>query len=88
MFEVQKTTNFRYQYNKLDLRFKRFVEEAIEILKDYPTDYQGKIKHLGSKKEGNLYRFRIPGCYLLYIVAEHEDGENAIITLTSVKMLY
>jgi hypothetical protein len=51
-------------------------------------EFQGKITHLANKKEGGLYRFRIPGCYLLYIVPAHEPGEGAIITLTAVKKLY
>lgn len=88
MHEIEKTTNFRYQYNKLNLRFKRFVDEAIEIIKEYPTDYQGKIKHLSNKKDGRLYRFRIPGCYILYIVPEAEPDAPSAIILTSVKLLY
>ena len=71
MYEIQKTTNYRFQYTKLNLRFKRFVDEAIDILKENPTEYQNKITHIGNKKDGGLYRFRIPGCYLLYVVPFH-----------------
>ena len=88
MHEIQKTTNYRFQYNKLNLRFKRFVDEALEIIKEYPTDYQGRITHIANKKEGGMYRFRIPGCYILYIVPEYEPGTGTTITLTNVKMLY
>jgi hypothetical protein len=87
MHEIQKTTNYRFQYNKLQLRFKRFVEEAIEIIKENPTEFQGRITHISNRKEGRLYRFRMPGCYLLYIVPEHEPGDNTIITLMNVIML-
>lgn len=86
--EIQKTTNYRFQYNKLNLRFKRFVDEAIEIIKEYPTEFQGKITHIANRKEGGMYRFRVPGCYITYVVAEHEPGEASIINLTGVKMLY
>lgn len=88
MYEIQKTTNYRFQFNKLSLRFKRAIEEAIEIIKESPLEYQGKITHLANKKEGGLYRFRLPGCYILYVVPIHEAGENATITMTGVKMLY
>ena len=88
MHEIQKTTNFRFQYNKLSLKFKRFVEEAVEIIKETPTEFQGKIVHLSNKKDGSLYRFRLPGCYLLYVVPFHEQGSFTIITLTSVKKMY
>lgn len=88
MHEVQKTTNYRFQYNKLNLRFKRFVDEAVEIIKESPTEFQGKITHIASKKEGGMYRFRMPGCYLLYVVSEHEPGAPTTITLTNVKLLY
>ena len=87
MYEIQKTTNFRFQYNKLPLRFKRMVDEAAEVLKEYPTDFQNKITHIGNRKDGGLYRFRLPGCYLLYVVPEHEEGATATITLTTIKAL-
>lgn len=88
MHEIQKTTNYRFQYNKLNLRFKRFVDEAIEIIKEYPQEYQGKITHISNRKEGGLFRFRIPGCYLLYVVPEHEPEAPTTIMLMGVKMLY
>ncbi len=88
MHEIHRTTNFRFQYNKLNLRFKRMVDEAADVLKEYPTEFQSKITYLGSRKEGGLYRFRLPGCYLLYVVPEHEDGASTVITLTTVKLLH
>lgn len=84
MHEIQRTTNYRFQYNKLDLRLKRFIEEALEILKESPTEHQGRITHIANRKEGGLYRYRMPGCYLLYIVPEHVPGEPVTITLTNV----
>jgi len=87
MYEIQKTTNYRFQYTKLNLRFKRFVDEAIDILKENPTEYQNKITHIGNKKDGGLYRFRIPGCYLLYVVPFHAENESPVIILTSVKLM-
>jgi hypothetical protein len=87
-YEIQKTTNFRFQFNKLSLRFKRVVEEAIEVIKESPMEYQGKITHLANKKEGGYYRFRLPGCYLLYIVPVHDATKTAAVTLTGIKILY
>ncbi|MCE3235221.1 MAG: hypothetical protein K0Q50_1401 [Vampirovibrio sp.] len=87
MYEIQKTTNYRFQYTKLNLRFKRFVDEAIEVLKENPTDYQNRITHIGNKKDGGLYRFRIPGCYLMYVVPFHQENEAQSIILLSVKMM-
>ena len=87
MHEIQRTTNFRFQYNKLNLRFKRMVDDAAEVLKEYPTDFQNKITHIGNRKDGGLYRFRLPGCYLLYVVPIHEEGAATVITLTNVKTL-
>jgi len=87
MYEIQKTTNYRFQYTKLNLRFKRFVDEAIEVIKENPTDYQNRITHIGNKKDGGLYRFRIPGCYLMYVVPFHQEGEAQSIILLSVKLM-
>lgn len=87
MYEIQKTNNFRFQYNKLNLRYKRWVDEAIELIRQTPTELQGKIMHIANRKEGGLYRFRMPGCYLLYIVPEHEPGEESAIICTSIKLL-
>jgi hypothetical protein len=87
-YEITKTTNYRFQFNKLTLRFKRFVEEALEMIKETPTSLQGKITHLANSKEGALYRFRLPGCYIIYVVPPHEPGESVTITLTGIKMLY
>jgi hypothetical protein len=87
-YELTKTTNYRFQFNKLNLRFKRFVEEALEIIKETPTEFPGKITRIANQKDGTLYRFRLPGCYILYVVPIHEPGELVMITLTAVKMLY
>ena len=87
-YELAKTTNYRYQFNKLNLRFKRFVEEALEVIKETPTALQGKITHIANNKDGSLYRFRLPGCYIMYVVPAHEPGESVTITITGVKMLY
>lgn len=87
MYEIQKTTNYRFQYTKLNLRFKRFVDEAIEVIKENPTDYQNRITHIGNKKDGGLYRFRIPGCYLMYVVPFHQENEAPSIILLSVKLM-
>jgi len=87
MHEIQKTTNFQFQYHKLNLRFRRLVDSAMEILKETPTDYQNKITQIGNRKEGGLYRFRMPGCYLLYVVAEHEQGEAPKVILIGLKIM-
>lgn len=63
------------------------VDGAIEVIKESPTSYQNRITHIGNKKEGGLYRFRMPGCYILYVVALHDDGDPASITLTNIKVL-
>jgi hypothetical protein len=85
--EVNKTTNFKFQYHKLNLRFRRLVDAAIEIIKESPTDYQNRITHIGNKKEGGLYRFRMPGCYILYVVGHHEDGDAMSVILTTIKLM-
>ncbi len=87
MYEISKTTNFRFQYNKLNLRYKRNIEDAIEYIKESPTEGQGKITQIANKKEGGLYRYRLPGCYIFYILPEHEEGEATIITMTAIKLL-
>lgn len=83
-FEIERTNNFRFQYNKLTLRMKRFIDEAVEVIKESPTAFQGKITALAKKKEGRLYRYRVPGAHILYVV----NDENPIVTLTNVKTLY
>lgn len=87
MNEIQKTTNYQFQYHKLNLRFRRLVDGAVDIIKESATEYQNKITHIGNKKEGGLYRFRMPGCYLLYVVPEHEPDSPALITLISIKLM-
>lgn len=88
-YEVDRTTNFRFQYNKLSVKFKRFVDEAIKIIQESPMDFQGKITHLANKKTHHLYRFRLPGAYVLYLVPKPglKDKTNTII-LFAVKTLY
>jgi len=92
-FEIQRTSNFSAKYNKLTLRFKRLVDQAVEIIKEFPTDYQNRITVLSQKKEGRLYRFRLPGCYLFYIVPQGENDDEVrasagnAITLTELKLL-
>lgn len=82
-YEIQRTNNFRFQYNKLALKHKRFVEEAIDVLKETPDECQGKITPLARKKNGRLYRFRVPGAHILYII--HSD--EPIVTMTQIKVL-
>lgn len=88
-YDVEKTTSYRLQFSKLNLRFKRFVEEAVETVKQTPTDLPGKITHIGNKKDGGLYRFRVPGCYLMYVVPFQapDNGQASTIILTGVQML-
>jgi mRNA-degrading endonuclease RelE of RelBE toxin-antitoxin system len=87
-YEIELTSYFRSRYNKLDHRFKRCIDNAVEILKDYPTDYQQRITFISKRKEGGLYRFRMPGCYLYYIIPEQAAEKTGLsITLTEVKVL-
>ncbi|WP_373531700.1 hypothetical protein [Vampirovibrio sp.] len=85
--EIQKTSNYQFQYHKLNLRFRRLVDVAVDVLKENPTEYQNKITHIGNKREGGLYRFRMPGCYLLYVIPEHEVDTPASIILTAIKLM-
>lgn len=87
MHEIQRTSNFRAQYQKLELRFRRFVDEAMDVIKEFPIDYQNKITHLGNKKDGGLYRFRIPGYYIIYVVPIHDPGSLTIVTMTNLQKL-
>lgn len=82
-YEIQRTNNFRFQYNKLPLKMKRFVEEAIEVLKESPEDCHGKITPLSRKKDGRLFRFRVPGAHILYIL----HSEDPLVTMTQIKLL-
>jgi mRNA-degrading endonuclease RelE of RelBE toxin-antitoxin system len=84
MYTIEKTNNFRFQYNKLPLRMKRFVDEAESLIQENPFDFQGKIKALAKKKDGRLFRFRMPGVHLVYIVHDNE----LVITMTQVKTMY
>jgi hypothetical protein len=85
--EIQKTTNYQFQYYKLNLRFRRLVDAAVEILKESPTEYQNRITHIGNKKEGGLYRFRMPGCYLLYVLPERTPDAPLKVVLTGIKVM-
>ena len=85
-YEFQKSPNYRFQYNKLNTRMQRFVDEALGIIQETPREFQGKITFLSHKKEFDLYRFRIPGAYLLYLVPQ--DAMNPQIILTSVRTLH
>jgi len=88
LYEIQKTSSFTYQYNKLELRFKRNVDTAIDIVKEYPTDYKNMITHLGNRRDGGLYRIRMPGCYIFYIVPEHNMEEEAVVlTMVNIKKM-
>lgn len=83
MYEFEKTPNYRFQYNKLPLKQKRFVEEALDIIQLTPKEFQGRIRHLSDKKEHTMWRYRIPGAYIIYLV----PNEGTIITLINIKKL-
>lgn len=87
MHEIQKTTSYSREYQKLGLRFRRLLDEAVEVLKEYPIDYQSKITKISNHKDGVMYRFRMPGCYLMYVVPPFKEGEAVTITLLSIKQL-
>lgn len=82
-YEFEKTPNYRFQYNKLPLKMKRFVEEALDIIQASPTEFQGRIRHLSDKKDHRMFRYRIPGAYLIYLV----PNEGQVITLMNLKKL-
>ena len=87
MHDIQKTSIYWREYNRLNLRYKRMIDDAIEVLKESPTEYQNKITRISKHKDGVLYRFRLPGCYIMYVVPEHAEGEKVMLTLLSVKNL-
>ncbi|MEM0950678.1 MAG: hypothetical protein AAGI66_00870 [Cyanobacteria bacterium P01_H01_bin.74] len=86
-YETSTTSAFRNQYNKVDRRLRRIVDDAVEIIKEFPTDYQHKITYISKRKEGGLYRFRVPGCHIFYILPEKETEKPNTIILTAVKPL-
>ena len=43
VYELEKTSTYRFQYSRLDLKKKRLVDAAIEEIKQTPTEAQGKI---------------------------------------------
>ncbi|WP_303674263.1 hypothetical protein [Vampirovibrio chlorellavorus] len=88
MHNVDKSSNFKYKYSKLPLRLRRLTDEAVEIIREHPTDFKNRITHISNRKEGALYRFRQPGCYLIYIVPEPEvEGEAVTIIMMDLKAL-
>jgi len=87
MHEIQKTSTFQRVYQQLPLRFRRMIDEAVEVLKETPEQYQSKITKISKHKDGLMYRFRMPGCYIMYVVPPYREGESAIITLLDVKQL-
>jgi mRNA-degrading endonuclease RelE of RelBE toxin-antitoxin system len=87
MHEIQKTSTYSREYQKLALRYRRMVDEAVDVLKETPTDHQTKITRISNHKDGLMYRYRMPGFYLMYVVPPFEEGEYAVITLLDIKML-
>jgi mRNA-degrading endonuclease RelE of RelBE toxin-antitoxin system len=82
MYEVELTTMYRQHYQRLNSKFQRFAREAQEILKEYPTDYQGRILNLTKNREKEQhFRYRMPGGYFIFYVL----SPNApIVTLTGI----
>lgn len=84
MYDIEQTSNYRFQYGKLPLKLRRFVDEATDILKLYPTEYKGRITHLSKHKDKtHWYRFRIPGAYIMYLV----NLEEPLVLLSNIKIL-
>jgi mRNA-degrading endonuclease RelE of RelBE toxin-antitoxin system len=81
-YELEKTSNFRSRFDQLEFRLKRTVQEAQEVLKESPQEYQNHITFLSKRKDTLLYRFRVPGAYILYTVHEKEP----LVTLTSIQV--
>lgn len=84
LYELERTPNYRFQYGRLNLKLKRFIDEALEIVKQNPKEYQGRISYMSSLKNKNFYRIRIPGAYIHYWL----DDEMPIITLTQIRILH
>lgn len=87
MHEIQKTSTYSREYQKLALRFRRMIDEAVDVIKEYPIEYQSKITKISNHKDGVMFRFRIPGCYLMYVVPPFDEGEAVVITLLDIKQL-
>jgi mRNA-degrading endonuclease RelE of RelBE toxin-antitoxin system len=83
MYELEPTTQYRVKYNKLDARLKHLIHEAMEILREFPTEYQGRIMRLAKRKENVYYRIRVPGAHVHYFI--HED--QPLVTLTNIEVL-
>ncbi len=85
--DIDKTSNFANEYSRLNLRYKRLVDKALEIIKETPTEYQTLITQISKRKDGGLYRLRMPSCFLLYAVPTHKLNEYTTITLLNVKKM-
>jgi mRNA-degrading endonuclease RelE of RelBE toxin-antitoxin system len=83
MYEIELTATYRVQLNRLTQKFHRFVLEAIDILKESPTQYQDRIMVLSKQKEKNQrFRYRLPGgIYLFYTVHQTQP----LVTLTGIR---
>ncbi len=87
MHEIMKSSTFLREYQQLTLRIRRMVDEAIDVLKESPVEYQSKITKISKHKDGVMYRYRIPGCYLMYVVPPFREGEFVDIILLDLKHL-
>ena len=87
MHELQKTSTFSREYQKLTLRFRRMVDDALDVLKESPTEHQSKITQISKHKDGLIYRFRLPGFYIMYVVPPFKEGQSCTITLMDIKQL-
>jgi mRNA-degrading endonuclease RelE of RelBE toxin-antitoxin system len=87
MHDIQKTSTFLREYQKLKLRYRRMVDEAMDVLKETPTDYQSRITKISKHKDGIMYRYRLPGMYLMYVVPPFETGESKVVTILDIKSL-
>lgn len=87
MHEILKTSTYSREYQKLALRFRRMVDEAVDVLKETPTEHQSRITKISKHKDGLMYRYRLPGFYLMYVVPPFEEGQYTIITMLDIKSL-
>lgn len=87
MHEILKTPTYQREYQKLGLRYRRMVDEAIEVLRETPLEFQSKITKISKHKDGMMYRFRLPGFYLMYVVPPFNDGEFPPVTVLDIKAL-
>lgn len=83
MFEIDKTSMFRSKYEALPVRLRRRIQEGIEILKETPTDYRGRIMYMAKRKDKSaLYRFQLQGIQLFYLL--HPD--TPVVTMTNLSL--